>query len=177
MKPFQFGVRYLNLEDRILWLIGTQQAEEYRMLFTRSIIKRFMPTLVKLLDPEKTITKEEKAKKKPEDIERQRAMMGFEHEKVVAESDFEQKFIEDPTSFPLGEEPLLVVSIALTPKEDDFVFIFKFSNNQNLSLTLPRQAVHGIYKLLTDAVRDAEWDIYVDIPSDQYYPEDKGKLM
>lgn len=170
-RPFQFNVRYLPVEDRFLLLIGTPTNAEFHLLLTRRIVKLLLPGIVEFLSKE--------IQSAPLDPpEKKEAMLDFEHEQTISQSNFQEQFVSEDSSYPLGEEPILVNGMVIKPaSEENIVLAFQVINGQQVNFTLPKQVLNALYKLLSDTILAAEWDINIQLHEVQGFPGDKSKLM
>lgn len=171
MKPLQLSMSYLAEEDRILLLIGTPNSEEYRFLLTRRIVKSLINALVKLMS-----IKIKETTMGPLNLKS--AMLNYQHQQAVANSNFEEKFhAEESSSFPLGKDMILINGFAIKEQGDGFLLALQMVGGKEINMTLPKEVLHSLYKLLADTVVVSEWGIDTILQSVDTKPNDMSKLM
>lgn len=89
----------------------------------------------------------------------------FKKQESVTRSDFKTAFTTQASSYPVGQEPLLVTSIQLTPDGKGSLRIdFKEKMLQQVPrgfhMTMPSTLLHGFTHLLESAIQVSEWGIH-----------------
>lgn len=150
-------------QDRLLMRILIDGSAEVRLWLTRRCVQRLWTALTHM------------AEIKP-DIQRQpspevrSAILHFEHEKALREVKFARP--EDdaprfaaPRVQPLGPEPLLVTRIQARRLPDERTQIgFLPNEGDGAHLTLSENLLHGVMRLVQQAVEKAEWSLPLDLP-------------
>lgn len=156
----QIQMVYQPLEDRILMRVSSTERAEFRFWLTRRYVKLLWTVLLKLLerDPVAAVHSDEKTR---------RALMGFQHENVVRGGQFNKPFEPAVAELPLGQTPVLLSRISGKPGEGGHqVLSFHPEAGQGIDLNTDTRLLHLISKLLTDAVRQSDWDLKLSIDPD-----------
>ncbi len=158
MRLHQLKLEFNAEHDRLLLRLSTDSGAEVLLWLTRRCVKRLWPVLISM------------AQAKPEiqlqpNPDARKALLGFQHEKAVAQADFSKPYEEVPRERPLGAEPLLVTRIQ--PRVDAqgrHVLGLLPTEGQGVHITLDEGLLHGFVKLLQNAVQKAEWDLEFVLP-------------
>lgn len=154
----QIQIRYVPQEDRILLRIKSTARSEFRFWLTRRYVKLLWPIVVKMLQTDQRVQLQPNAEAKS-------AVLSFQHEKAIKESDFSTKYGEDADDLPLGEAPLVLAKIKLEkPDHGDNVLCMHPESGKGIELAMNETLLHSFSKLLTDAVRVSGWDIELKLP-------------
>ncbi|MCA8966998.1 MAG: hypothetical protein KDC48_19110, partial [Planctomycetes bacterium] len=85
---------------------------------------------------------------------------------AVQGADFSTPFSDSPSALPLGEEPVLLARFGLRDNgADGVVLALHPEAGQGVDLALSRPMLHSFCKLVGDAVRKADWQIEVGLPT------------
>jgi hypothetical protein len=159
MKLHQIKVQYVPEQDRLLARVSTTSGEEILLWLTRRCVLLLWPELIKMAEASPQIAVQASP-------EARKALVGFQHEQALSQSDFSKPYEEQARARPFGADPLLVTRIVhrkdeagkpvlgLLPKEGDGVF-----------LTLDDRLLHGLMRLLQSAVSKAEWAFQLSLPT------------
>ena len=165
----QLSIRYSQDHDRILVRINTSAGEEVQMWLTRRLALRLWPLLNRIVIDHLAIPADARTdgfvdlaamgpgtRKMLADLRQQEAVQG---------ADFVTPYRNDATSRPLGDTPLLVTEVNLTPK-DDGLMLMNFKellteppSSRGFQLELPADLVFGIIQLLSQALEQAQWQV------------------
>lgn len=149
----QIQVRYDEEHDRILLRLSTQDGREYRFWLTRRFVKRLWPMLVEMLAWDRAVGAQV-------DVATRQTVLDIQHESYVQQGDFATAYQEVPRQLPLGEAPVLAAHgkgsrldggrclLSLLPQQ-----------GQGIDITLDNRLLHLLGKLLQEAVKQADWDI------------------
>nr|CRH05796.1 Conserved protein of unknown function [Candidatus Magnetococcus massalia] len=153
----QLNVSYDPEEDRVLLRFNDTARNEFRFFLTRLLVLKIWPVLVQLLT--KNATKSSVAA--PANQEAQKMMLEFAHQSATEQMDFKSQYDDQQiAATPLGEAPLLVHTIELTPRDGGFLLMnLKPKNGQGITLNLDANLLHAICKLLADRVNTIEWGV------------------
>jgi hypothetical protein len=107
--------------------------------------------------------------------EARKALLGMEHEKALAQADFATPYKEDAATHPLGAEPILVsrMSHGRAPDGQNILTLLP-RDGQGINLGLDFRLLHGITRLVQEAVAKAEWDLPLVIPAAVMISDDEG---
>jgi len=159
----QIQIRYIPLEDRLLLRINTADGDEFRFWLTRRYVLLLFPAVQKILasDPDIQLQRGE---------EQRQAVLSFQHESALANADFATEYEDQYQSLPLGEEPVLLARLQARHDGGSHVLSLRPETGQGIDLTFNEQMLHGMGKLLADAIGQANWGINVTAPG-QIVPE------
>ena len=157
-KLHQFQMAFVAEQDRMLLRISTRDKAELRLWMTRRVIRLLWSALLKMIEvgPEKDT---------PIDANNRNAILHFEHQSAVEQSDFETPFQEAADSYPLGEEGVLVASMQISRRPNG-ACILKPSPKQGKGITmnLDYKLMHSFMEMLIDSSKRAEWDLELRLP-------------
>jgi len=165
MKVHQLSVTYLPEQDRLLVRINTTDAEELRLWFTRRLMLGLWPTLHQvmvdhLLKTEPSVTSGAAA-----DAAMKQMLADFRKEEFLRQADFDTPYDEARARLPLGEEPLLVTDVNITPQPGDLVAL-EFTERppgegtpRSFRLDLDPQLMQGMLFLVEQALQQADWQL------------------
>lgn len=149
----QIQIAYNAAQDRLLLRVKTVEHAEFRLWLTRRFVKLAWPALVQLLAADEVVSVQHTA-------EARQAVLAFEHEKAVSETDFKTRYAEDAEDLPLGEEPLLVNRMNVKKLDDGkYAFVFQPAQGRGMQLRMGRDMIHSVCKLLADTIGKIDWDL------------------
>ena len=148
----QFSASYDAAQDRLLLRVRTGDGSEFRFWLTRRFVDLLWPILMKMAD---TFT----SRKAVADPAARGLMAEMAHGEAVGGANFKTQY-QQGTSFPLGEEPLLLAKISVNAKEGKTQTLTLLpQNGQGLNLELDENLVHVFARLLQEATNGAEWNL------------------
>jgi len=154
----QIQLRYLPVEDRILLRMNTTAKAELRFWITR----RFASLLVRELEKLLQLSTEAAS---PQEREKQKAVMSFQHQEAVQNADMSQQFQQEAKHFPMGQRPVLLSRIVSNRTEQDIAVLSLLPpQGKGIDLTLQPQLLHSVCKLLNDALKASDWGLMLDLP-------------
>lgn len=163
----QFSVLYILDQDRILVRINSGAGEEVQMTLTRHMTLRLWPMLNRVVIDHLAIPADAKT-----DGYVDLAAMGNRSREILADlrrqevaekADFKTPYRNDTTHRPLGDTPLLVTEVNLTPKTDgvlqmNFKEILKEpASNRGFQLDMAADMVFGVIQLFHHALEQSQW--------------------
>ena len=167
MQVHQFSVTYVQEQDRILIRINTTTGEEMRVWFTRRLMLPLWPNLNKVVAEH--VARDKGAQGNVQsplahsDDLTKRMMADFERQESLGKSDFKTPYNARPSLLPLGDDPLVVTQISMTPVDKGALrlsFEEKLPGQTNpraFQVTLAMQTLHGLVHLLEQALNRSEW--------------------
>ena len=178
MNLKQMQLTYQPADDRLLLRISGGERDEFRFWLTRRLVSVIADPLSKHLkgmpinpdtpDPPQPLQESPRAE----------AEAAFKHEQTMAELKTEQRFDEPAERrMPLGEAPLLVAKVRLTPtKNGGLVLSLHSSQDQGLDIQLGQPLLHGFCDLLVKTSDQAGWGLSLDLvpPANAAEPESKA---
>jgi hypothetical protein len=159
MRLSQLKLEFVAEHDRLLLRLATDKDSEVALWLTRRGIKRLWPALMTMAQAAPEIASQANP-------EVRRALLGFQHEKAIRQADFSKPYQEAPRVRPLGESPLLVTRIQ--PRRDSrgrHVLGLLPAVGQGVHITLDDNLLHGLVKLIQNAVARADWDLELRVPT------------
>jgi hypothetical protein len=154
MQINQVNIGYQAAEDRLLMRINTHDAAEFRLWLTRAVVIRMLTGLTQ--SENQLVVHESKTTENPL---LRRAIEEFDRETGMAESDATTPFVTTVTSYPLGQQPLLVVRLDITPKTNHVSFGFTLASNQLITINLTSAMVTSISNLLHKVLKKVDWNL------------------
>ena len=155
----QLQITFSALEDRLLLRLSTQSAQEFRFWLTRRFVQGLLPLLQQSLSAHPRIQTQADPLAKLE-------LLRFEHERALQNSDFKTPFKGVARSLPLGEQPVLLSRCEVRPRPDGaVVMVVAPEQGSGIDLALNPSLLHSIVALIEQALRAADWDLKLDIPT------------
>jgi len=173
MKLHQIKIEFDAEQDRLLMRLASDGGAEVLLWLTRRCVKLLWPLLVKVAESAPDIVLQ------PEPEARQ-ALLGMEHERALAKADFSKPYKSAPREQPLGAKPLLVARLNTgRNKQGQQVLALLPREGQGVHLALDDTLLHGLCKLIQNAVEKAEWEIKLAWPGGfaRVAAEDKPKVL
>jgi hypothetical protein len=152
----QFNAAYDAMQDRILLRMRTSDGAEYRLWITRRYLALLWPILMKMADGFS-------ARKAPGDPLTRSTLAELAHGAAVGQADFASEY-QEGSSFPLGQEPILLAKISLRPPAGDTQTVLLLPNQgDGINLDLDEKLVHIVARLLQQTATAGEWNLTLDI--------------
>ena len=151
----QVNASYDPVEDRIRFATTTSVGQEFRFWITR----RYLGLLWQALNH---ITAQFAQQRAPDDPLLRSALSGFAEAKAMNNADMATPYA-DGTDFPLGEEPLLLSNITISPGPSGQQYLrLTPERGQGIDLALNEELTHVIANLLLQAAVAAQWGLELD---------------
>ncbi|KXB29196.1 hypothetical protein AT959_18595 [Dechloromonas denitrificans] len=145
MQIRQLQIANDSVQDRLMLRVGTQANEEYRIYFTRRFLREIWPHLVEMLNGHLS--------GQPVTVVEAEAAPG-------EAATFEQSFIDDNPSYPLGATPLLASEAVLEASGDGTArLILREGRERRFTLELTAEILHALCAMLRAANDQAGWDL------------------
>lgn len=161
MGIHQLSVMYQAEQDRILVQTNTLAGEVLRVWLTRRLVINFHPRLAELATKAELVS----GQLATADTYSQKMLMDFKKQATLATGDFKTPFDATAASFPVGETPLLVTSINLTPLPNGALRV-AFEEKlgpplapRGFQVTLASTLLYGFIHLFDAAIRASNWGI------------------
>jgi hypothetical protein len=188
----QLQIVYDALQDRLLMRVNTTSSHEVRAWLTRRLLSDLWATWQRAVTHARGLALPAGASP-----DARAALVSMEREQAVATSDFSTPFGKQPTAqapaaqsapsapsmspysmqyrppapnFPLGEAPLLINEVSLTPLTDGSLQTHWKDGNRTLGIVMNAQLMHAVTKLLADGAAQAQWAIDIDLPDPAHHP-------
>ena len=160
-KLHQFQMAFVAEQDRMLLRISTRDKAELRLWMTRRVVRLLWDALLKMIE----VGPEEDA---PIEAKKREAILHFEHQSAVEQTDFETPFQEAAVSYPLGEEGVLVASMQISRRPRGACTL-KLSpkHGKGITMNLDDKLMHSFMEMLIDSSKRAEWDLELRLPASE----------
>ncbi len=159
MNLEQITIDFVPEHDRLLMRLAGGEKSEILLWLTRRCVKLLWPRLLQLAASVPVIAQQAAP-------EARQALLGMERERALAKADFSKPYAASGRERPLGAEPLVVARIN-TGRNDTGQHVLALAPREGtgVNLALDDTLLHGLCKLLQDAVGKAEWDIVLTLPT------------
>ena len=159
MRLHQIKLEYNAEHDRVLMRLSTSDKQEMLLWLTRRCVKLLWPVLLKLAETNDRVVTQASP-------DARAALLGFERERAVGESDFSTPYDEQSQrERPLGAEPILVSRIQTGRNKDGtYLLSLQPGSGQGLNMNLDDKLLHSLCKLLQSSVAGADWDMRLEFP-------------
>lgn len=163
MQLHQIQVQYVALEDRALLRIATREsadtAAEFRFWLTRRFAAMLLQALAKNVVVASQARPETPAQAHP-------AMLAFQRESALANSDFKTAYAHEDKTTPLGEAPVLLARVAVRRVEQGLTNLALHpQSGKGIEIRLNDTLVHSLIKLVEDAARSGTWELPQTLPA------------
>ena len=160
-------------EDRLLLRISTLDKAEFQFWLTRRFVNVLWPALMTVIE------KETPAAKKNLMPGAKKAVVAMEHQEAVAAADFTRGHDKGNKDLTPGPGPLLVIGGSVQPgKRGATGLILKTKNNAEIKVSLNKELLHALCKLLIEVTMKAGWDLGLSVGDAGaiVVPEDKARI-
>ncbi len=157
MQMKQVNISYAPIEDRLLLRISTTDEAELRLWITRAVAIKMMPDL---LNAEKQLLVP--AVQHIANPAVRGTVEQFYAEEARNQNDFSSQFTAKASSFPLGEQPVLVSRLDITVHTEDASLAFTLVNNRLMTISFNIQILTGVNKLIRNVVDGANWHVGIE---------------
>lgn len=170
----QITMSYSAEQDRLLMRVSTTGKSEFQFWLTRRFVNVLWPALMTVIEQEDPEVKQNlmpKAKK---------AVAAMKHQEAVQASDFTQTHDEDAKT--QTAEPLLVIGGSVEPPKPGGKGVtgltLKTERNAEIKLSLEKNLLHALCKLLIETTMKAGWDLGLAVgdPAAIQVPDDKARI-
>lgn len=149
----QITISYSAEQDRLLLRVGTTDKKEYQLMLTRRFVRVLWAALIKVLGSQPDLKRGLMPKVK-------KAVMAMEHQKAVSDTDFSRKHEKGYENLTPGSAPLLVVGGSVEPGNGGPTrLLLKTRTGSEIKLTLNKNLLHALCKLLIETTMKAGWDL------------------
>ena len=151
MPISQFNVSYIPTEDRMLFRFNTTEGQEFRLWLTRRMTHQLLG-----------LSRSHSLRSLGASVPAPAAPVvdQFQQQALDQQTDFSTSY-QPAQDLPLGEEPKLVVEVAITPMADPGQAMshltFTLVDTLNLSLNLPNTSINTVRLLLDKLQAQAGW--------------------
>ena len=159
MQLEQITIEFVAEQDRLLMRLAGDGRSEVLLWLTRRCVKLLWPQLVKLAESSPGIALQPAA-------EARQALLDMERERALANADFSKPYDEAGRARPLGSQPLLIARMNSGRNEQGrHVLGLLPREGQGVNLAMDDTLLHGVCKLLQDAVDKTDWDMKLALPT------------
>lgn len=153
MKIHQINFAYMPVEDRVLFRFNTSDSAEFRLILTRAMSIRVLAQIESIIQ----INLEREYPAILEDS--LRAVGDFKRDTVIENSDYKTPFASSATTYPIGEQALLVTGLLMSVVDGAPLLGFQLPTNQTVSISLDHNLSLAIDKLFRDNLAAIDWGI------------------
>ena len=161
MNIHQVNVSYAGEHDRLLLRINSASGEEFRIWLTRRLTLQLLPVLGKSSEHQLQAQLPPPDPSTPLPAQRQQLLQNFQKEAAAYGADFQTPYKDQPAALPLGEEPLLVTELSLTPLKDgklQMALMERLPQRQrDMQLMMDLALTQGLMRLLHQALKASDW--------------------
>ena len=159
MQLQQIKVEFVAEQDRLLMRLASGDRSEVLLWLTRRCVKLLWPLLVKMAESAPGIVLQPVP-------EARQALLDMERERALANADFASPYKAAGREPLLGAEPVLVARMhSERNNRGQNVLALLPLEGQGVNLALDDTLLHGVCKLLQDAVEQAGWDMKLVLPT------------
>jgi hypothetical protein len=173
----QFSLTFIPIEDRLLFKIasGTPGVamEECQLWLTRRLVKILWNALEHMLDLSTSVDPQMSPEWKS-------AIKQFHQSAALLNTDFSTHYASEKLNTYPGTNPLLIHKFQAREGADgNQIISLEATTGQTVNVTLNLQLIHSFFKLLSDIIKEAEWDIHpcAVISEDAVYIADAPKTI
>ncbi len=163
----QFSVSYIAEQDRILVRVNTSAHQEVKMWLTRRMMLQLWPTVNRVVIDHLAIPADAKTDGYVDlaamDDKSRQMLAEMRQQDAVQKADFSTPYQGEVAARPLGETPLLVTEVNLTPKDGSQLLInFKEvlqepPSKRGFQLAMHADMVFSVIQLLHHALQLSQW--------------------
>lgn len=166
----QMQMSFSVVEDRLFFRFNTTDKNEFRFWFTRRYVKLLWSVLEKLL-------LNQIQSSLPITNNAQKALLSFQHEQVVAQSDFSKQYEHENMKTPLGEMPILLSRFQIKMANNgDSILCFHPEKGNGIEMNVDEKLLHSFAKILISSLSKTGWDLEYRIMEEQVFPLDNLRL-
>ena len=175
----QIQAGYWRNQDRLLLRVSFKHEDgslqEIRSWMTRHMVKSLWPRIIHALETKVALDNPNAAHASAE-------IVSMEHQVKVDEirsrGDFDVPFSPDVDGYPLGQQPILLVQANINVGANRGPRInFVSSRNGSFEVGFTQSMLYGFCTVLQDAVKAADWDIELQMPSATVTEWESGRVL
>ncbi|OYU32980.1 MAG: hypothetical protein CFE39_00600 [Comamonadaceae bacterium PBBC2] len=174
MNIHQLSVRYQHEQDRILMSLNTADGHEMQIWLTRRIILGLWPLLNRLAIDHFAVPADAKSDGfvdlKALDHKTRTMLADMRRQEVLQTLDFQTPYKSGTGSKPLGDTPLLLTEINLSPLKNGALHL-RFHEKlegvtpaRSFEMQIPPEIIFSLLQLLGMAVQQSQWSMAGDAP-------------
>jgi hypothetical protein len=161
MNIHQVNVSYVGEQDRVLLRINSVGGEEFRIWLTRRLCLQLLPVLDKSSQSQLQAQLPPPNPAAPLPEQREQILQNFQKEAAAYGGDYKTPYKDQPAALPLGEEPLLVTELNLTPLKDGKLQMALLERlpqrKRDMQINMDPTLTQGLLRLLHQAIISSEW--------------------
>lgn len=149
----QLHVSFMPAHDRLLLRVATSGNQEVRLWLTRRFVKVLWPVLRDALQSDPAVAGHA-------DPSTRNEVLSFQHQRAVQETEFTAQYKAAPESKPLTQTPLLLTGARCHALDADHARLELITpRGRAFALTLSRNTIHSLCKLIADCAGKADWQL------------------
>jgi len=154
----QVQLQFLPAEDRLLLKISTTDTNEFRFLLTRRYVALLYPSLTKAIDKETNSNfSPDSSVNTYHDQRVAEEMIKLQHEKLVQKANTTSHYKNNDYSYPLGEQPILLVNISTSFADDQLKLSLTPESGKGVTFSIDQTLGLQLRHLLVESAAKAEW--------------------
>lgn len=161
MNIHQVNVSYVGEQDRVLLRINSVGGEEFRIWLTRRLCLQLLPVLDKSSQSQLQAQLPPPNPAAPLPEQREQILQNFQKEAAAYGGDYKTPYKDQPAALPLGEEPLLVTELNLTPLKDGKLQMALLERlpqrKRDMQINMDPTLTQGLLRLIHQAIISSEW--------------------
>ena len=161
MNIHQVNVSYVGEQDRVLLRINSVGGDEFRIWLTRRMCLQLLPVLDKSSQSQLQAQLPPPNPSAPLPQQREQLLQNFQKEAAAYGGDYKTPYKDQPAALPLGEEPLLVTELNLTPLKDGKLQMGLLERlpqrKRDMQMAMDLTLTQGLLRLLHQAIASSDW--------------------
>lgn len=167
MGLHQINVGHAPEQDRLLVRISTTDRLEYRFWLTRHLVRTLWDGLLQRMQHAEPVRQQAAPQSRA-------AVLGFQHERALAESKFGAPYEHQELTPAQPGEPPLIVGVKLgASTAGGHALVFVPKAGAGITVQFNDRMLHAFSKLIRDAAAQARWDLPLGLPATQAPASDK----
>lgn len=150
----QINMNYAPAHDRLVLRFNTTDRKVFRFFLTRRFTSQLWDALSKIQEQNPEV-------RQHDDPDVRKAVKEFKQETTLSKEQFGQRFQEEQSDFPLGEQPILITGFGFTPKSETKAprMAFQTVDGKQISMGVNDQIIVSMIKLIVQAMPQTDWNL------------------
>lgn len=149
----QLHISFVAAHDRLLLRVATATGRELRLWMTRRFVKVLWPVLIEALQTDPAVAGHA-------NMQTRKEVLSFQHRRAVQDTEFTREYKAAPQTRPLTQTPMLLAGARCEVVDSKHTRLeLTTARNKSFQLTLDRNTIHSLCKLIADYAGQAEWGL------------------
>jgi hypothetical protein len=149
----QIQLQFDPHQDRAVLRIRTTDKAEFLFWITRRFVQLLWNVLIKIVQTDELVSAQA-------DPGNKQAVLAFQHEQAVQQSDFKTRYEPEVAQRPLGDTPMLLAKVQLRRTDGgDNILVLSPLQGKGIELRLEPPMVHSLCKLIAEICQTAQWNL------------------